>query len=48
MNRTLNEKTLKELLNYSETTICDFKEQNYNIKDDKSKVSFLKDILAMV
>lgn len=47
MNRTLNEKKLTELLNYSETTICDFKEQNYNIKDDKSKVSFLKDILAM-
>lgn len=48
MSRTLTEKRLTELLKYSEADICDFKERIYNIEDEGSKVSFLKDILSMV
>lgn len=47
MERTLTEKRLTELLKYSEADICDFKEKIYNIEEEGSKVSFLKDILAM-
>lgn len=47
MARTLTEKRLTELLKYSEADICDFKETIYHIEDDVSKISFLKDILAM-
>ena len=47
MGRTLTEKRLTELLKYSEADICDFKETIYHIEDDVSKISFLKDILAM-
>lgn len=47
MERTLNELKLSELLNYSESKDCDFKEQIYSLNDDQSKISFLKDILAM-
>ena len=47
MSRTLTEKRLTELLKYSEADICDFKERIYNIEDEGSKVSFLKDILSM-
>ena len=45
--KTLTEVRLAELLKYSEVDICDFKEQIYDITDQKSKTSFLKDILAM-
>lgn len=47
MERTLNEKRLTELLKYSEADICDFKERIYNIEDEGSKISFLKDVLSM-
>lgn len=47
MERTLNELKLSELLNYSESEDCDFKEQIYSMNDEQSKISFLKDILAM-
>lgn len=47
MSRTLTEKKLAELLKYSEADTCDFKERIYNIQDEGSKVSFLKDILSM-
>ncbi|MBQ8982442.1 MAG: ATP-binding protein [Lachnospiraceae bacterium] len=47
MSRTLTEERLTELLKYSEADICDFKERIYNIGEEKSKISFLKDILAM-
>lgn len=47
MNRTLTEKRLTELLKYSEADVCDFKETIYHMDDSVSKISFLKDILAM-
>lgn len=47
MTRTLNENKLMELLKYSEADICDFKEKIYNLSDENSKISFLKDILSM-
>lgn len=47
MGRTLTEKRLTELLKYSEADICDFKERIYNIEEEGSKISFLKDILSM-
>lgn len=47
MERTLNETKLSELLKYSESSCCDFKERIYSLEDNHSKTSFLKDILAM-
>jgi hypothetical protein len=47
MERTMTEKKLAELLKYSETETCDFKEEIYRVEENDSKVSFLKDVLAM-
>lgn len=47
MDRTMNEKQLTGLLKYSEADICDFKERIYHLEEEGSKISFLKDILAM-
>ena len=43
----ITEEKLNGLLKYSETNICDFKEQIYHIENEASKVSFLKDVLSM-
>ncbi|MDD3414427.1 MAG: ATP-binding protein [Lachnospiraceae bacterium] len=47
MEKTLTENRLSALLKYSEADICDFKEKIYDIGDENSKISFLKDILSM-
>lgn len=47
MGRTLTEKRLAEFLKSSEVDICDFKESIYHMEDKGSRISFLKDILAM-
>lgn len=47
MEHTMNDVLMAELLSTSESRVCDFKIQIYDMQEEASRVSFLKDILSI-